>query len=79
MSFIFFTIRFLLLSKKVIIQPINIDDEQLKTENSINIDFDQINRSTLLKSIFSQPEKLPGQEDLPIHIPKEHIEQWICQ
>jgi hypothetical protein len=33
----------------------------------------------LRKSIFSQPEKLPNQPDLPIHIPKEHIEQWICQ
>lgn len=33
----------------------------------------------LRKSIFSQPEKLPNQSDLPIHIPKEHIEQWICQ
>jgi hypothetical protein len=33
----------------------------------------------LKKSIFSQPEKLPNQEDLPIHIPKEHLEQWICQ
>lgn len=33
----------------------------------------------LKKSIISQPEKLKGQEDLPIHIPKEHIEQWVCQ
>jgi len=33
----------------------------------------------LKKSIVSQPEKMPGQEDLPIQIPKEHIEQWIVQ
>ncbi len=34
----------------------------------------------LKKSILSQPEKLPSQEeDLPIQIPKEHIEQWIVQ
>lgn len=34
----------------------------------------------LKKSIISQPEKLPSQvEDLPIQIPKEHIEQWIVQ
>jgi hypothetical protein len=33
----------------------------------------------LRKSIISQPEKMPGQKDIPIHIPKEHIEQWICQ
>ncbi len=33
----------------------------------------------LKKSIISQPEKLLNQENLPIHIPKEHIEQWIVQ
>ncbi len=34
----------------------------------------------LKKSIISQPEKLPSQQDdLPIQIPKEHIEQWIVQ
>ena len=33
----------------------------------------------LKKSIVSQPEKLHDQEDLPIQIPKEHIEQWIVQ
>ena len=33
----------------------------------------------LKKSIISQPEKLPSQKNLPIQIPKEHIEQWIVQ
>ena len=33
----------------------------------------------LRKSIVSQPEKFEFQEDLPIQIPKEHIEQWIVQ
>jgi len=33
----------------------------------------------LQKSLVSQPETLPGQKDLPIQIPKEHIEQWIVQ
>lgn len=34
----------------------------------------------LKKSILSQPEKLSHQLiDLPIQIPKEHIEQWIVQ
>ncbi len=33
----------------------------------------------LKKSIVSQPEKIPSQEDFPIQIPKEHIEQWIVQ
>lgn len=32
------------------------------------------------KSIICQPEKLPDQvKELPIQIPKEHIEQWIVQ
>lgn len=31
------------------------------------------------KSVFSQPEKMVWQKDLPIQIPKEHIEQWITQ
>ena len=33
----------------------------------------------LKKSIISQPEKIEGQNDLPIQIPKEHIEQWVVQ
>lgn len=31
------------------------------------------------KSVFSQPEKMIWQKELPIQIPKEHIEQWITQ
>ncbi|MEA4826502.1 MAG: hypothetical protein VB130_07700 [Clostridium sp.] len=31
------------------------------------------------KSVFSQPELIPGQEYLPIQVPKEHIEQWVVQ
>ncbi|MDC0542877.1 hypothetical protein OAO24_05400 [Methylophilaceae bacterium] len=33
----------------------------------------------LKRSIFSQPELIKGQTSLPIHIPKEHIEQWVVQ
>lgn len=33
----------------------------------------------IYKSLFSQPEIIPYQEKLPIHIPKEHIEQWVVQ
>lgn len=31
------------------------------------------------KSIFSQPERKPWQNILPVQIPKEHIEQWVVQ
>ena len=33
----------------------------------------------LLKSLFSQPESRADQKQLPIQIPKEHIEQWFTQ
>jgi hypothetical protein len=33
----------------------------------------------LKKSMVSQPESFKGQSNMPIHIPKEHIEQWVCQ
>ena len=33
----------------------------------------------IFKAIFSQPDLLPGQESIPIQIPKEHIEQWGVQ
>ena len=33
----------------------------------------------LSKSILSQPEKCLNQDDIPVQIPKEHIEQWVCQ
>mgnify|MGYP003988523053 FL=1 len=31
------------------------------------------------KAMFAQPELMPGQDPNPIHVPKEHIEQWIVQ
>lgn len=31
------------------------------------------------KSVFAQPERITGQQSLPIQVPKEHIEQWIVQ
>lgn len=33
----------------------------------------------IIKSLFSQPEPKIGQKQLPIQIPKEHIEQWFTQ
>lgn len=33
----------------------------------------------LVKSLFAQPESKIGQRQLPIQIPKEHIEQWFTQ
>lgn len=33
----------------------------------------------IIKSFFSQPEPKIGQKQLPIQVPKEHIEQWFTQ
>lgn len=33
----------------------------------------------LEKSIEMQPELIQGQKELPIQVPKEHIEQWLVQ
>ena len=53
------------------------------TQQELTTFFDDISIQTiqyfLKKSIISQPEKIKGQTDLPIQIPKEHIEQWIVQ
>ena len=52
-------------------------------KNELESIFDETSRKVfeyfLRKSFVSQPEKLPNQKDLPIQIPKEHIEQWVCQ
>lgn len=29
--------------------------------------------------MFSQPERIIGQDILPIQVPKEHLEQWVVQ
>lgn len=56
--------------------------EPLKKEK-LNILFDNDAKNIIeyfiKKSVFSQPEKMIWQKDLPIQIPKEHIEQWITQ
>ena len=31
------------------------------------------------KTLMAQPERLVGQPQLPIQVPKEHIEQWVVQ
>ena len=33
----------------------------------------------LFKTIFSQPELVDNQSEIPIQVPKEHIEQWLVQ
>ena len=45
--------------------------------------FDDVSKDVIkyfmIKALFSQPESLPGQEPLPVQVPKEHIEQWFTQ
>lgn len=53
------------------------------SEEELRIIFDdtaiEVINFFLKKSVITQPELLPGQSTLPIHIPKEHIEQWVVQ
>ena len=45
--------------------------------------FDDVSKDVIkyfmIKALFSQPESLPGQKNLPVQVPKEHIEQWFTQ
>lgn len=53
------------------------------TKNNLHKIFDDDAKNIIeyfiKKSVFSQPEKMCWQKNLPIQIPKEHIEQWLTQ
>ncbi|MGN4637243.1 hypothetical protein [Bacillus cereus group sp. MYBK34-1] len=61
--------------KEYILEPLtNVELNKIFDEHALEvIDY------FLRKAMFAQPECIPGQSPLPIHIPKEHIEQWIVQ
>ncbi len=44
-----------------------------------NKDAQSLLKYFLFKSIFSQPELVNNQTNIPIQVPKEHIEQWLVQ
>ena len=58
-----------------VIEPI--EKEELK--KIFNQDALDVIKYYILKSLFAQPEKKNQQKNLPIQIPKEHIEQWVVQ
>lgn len=53
------------------------------TNDELNEIFDETSKKVLRfymkKAIILQPEILPGQNILPIQVPKEHVEQWVLQ
>lgn len=58
-----------------VLEPLNMSElKEIFNEDAIKI-IDYF----IKKSIFSQPEKMVNQGNLPIQIPKEHIEQWLAQ
>ena len=59
----------------IIIQPL----EKEELEVFFNTDAQNLFKYFLFKAIFSQPELVSNQKKLPIHVPKEHIEQWLVQ
>ena len=59
----------------MIIKPLTKSElEKFFTKDAINL-----LKYFLFKAIFSQPELMKGQDILPVHVPKEHIEQWLVQ
>ena len=61
-------------SDQFVLRPL----EKVELEKFFNTHALKVIRYFINKSLFSQPEKLINQDkDLPIQIPKEHIEQWL--
>ena len=58
-----------------VLQPLSLD----KLKKFFNKKSSDILDYFIKKSIFSQPERRVGQNHLPVHVPKEHIEQWLVQ
>jgi len=61
--------------KNFVLQPLSLNElTQIFDKTAIKvIDF------YIRRSLFAQPEIMPNQLPLPIHVPKEHIEQWVVQ
>lgn len=61
--------------EKIVIKPL----KQSELANFLDDKAKDIIKYFIVKSLFSQPETKTDQRDLPIQIPKEHIEQWFTQ
>jgi hypothetical protein len=61
--------------KKFVINPITKENLLKFLDNKSK----EIIKYFIVKSLFSQPEPRLNQKQLPIQIPKEHIEQWFTQ
>lgn len=61
--------------EKLVIKPL----KQIELVNFLDDKARDIIKYFIIKSLFSQPETKIGQKNLPIQIPKEHIEQWFTQ
>jgi hypothetical protein len=62
-------------SSECVIKPLTKDELKCFLDDKSK----KIIKYFITKSLFSQPEAKPGQANLPIQIPKEHIEQWFAQ
>lgn len=57
------------------LRPLNLNElREIFDQTALNVlDF------CMKKSLLAQPERIVGQQQLPIQVPKEHIEQWVVQ
>lgn len=59
----------------MVLRPFNLEElKEIFDETSI-----QVLEFFMRKAMFSQPERIIGQDILPIQVPKEHLEQWVVQ
>lgn len=59
----------------MVINPLN----KVELEEIFNESAQNVIKYFLFKAFFSQPAVIEDQKKLPIHIPKEHLEQWLVQ
>ena len=61
--------------KDVVINPLNKNELLAFLDDKSK----EIIKYFIIKSLFSQPEPRINQKQLPVQVPKEHIEQWFTQ
>lgn len=59
----------------MMLKPLSDEELQIIFDNTAL----EVLRFCMKKTLMAQPERVVGQSQLPIQVPKEHIEQWVVQ